>query len=551
MPIRPLLLALAVLLAASAAGGQETPRRLLPPAAPQPPETASQPSPPPAATEPPIRSEAIGAPSLSTVGLGRPAFGFAGPLWPDADPERLLALFERLPERLALPALRELARRLLTVPGPPIDNGLALLLARARTLEHIGDPRLAAELLAAPGEAEGRAMREENALVALAAAGRSAEACALAEGAADEAVRLAAVRIVCALRAGDAGLAGLRLELARERGLVFTPDFLAMLEAARAGRPLSVTLPTAVERPAVLLLIAGLPVGEARVEGELAADPAMLAALARNPRTPARIRLRAAEAAAAAGWLDADGLRGVYLEAATEGDPSRAGERAGLVARLAAETVPAARAALLVEAVEARAAGIERLYWLRVLAPYARTLIPDPALDWAAEAVLLGLLAAGETATVADWAMLLERRVEATGEGRPARARIARLLALAGLRPLPPELGMPDDRRRLLFATLAEGLGLALPPADGVWLLANEVTGAAEAPPLFLWLELEAARDEGRAGEGLLAALALLGDAPEGAAPLALWQALRGLVALGEEATARAAAVELALVWRL
>lgn len=394
-------------------------------------------------------------------------------------------------------------------------------------------------------------MREESALLALAAAGRGDRACALAEKTGDEAVRLAAVRIVCALRAGNVGLAELRLELARERGIVFTPDFLAMLGAARTGEPLSVTLPSAAERAAVLLLVAEQPVGDARVEGELAADPAILAALARNARVAPSLRLRAAEAAAAAGWLEATALREVYLQTAEKAGNTRAGERARLVARLAAETVPAAKAALLVEAVGARAAGIERLSWLRVLAPHARALVPAPALDWAAEAVTLTLLAAGEWQRLEDWAALLERRVARTGEGEPVRARIRRLLALAGLRPLPLSIGTPDDRRRLLFATLAEGLGMTIPAGDWTRLLANEVAGAAAAPPLSLWRELEAARREGRPGEGLLAALALLGDAPEGAAPLAVWQTLRGLMAFGEERTARDAAVQLALVWRL
>ncbi|HFD17022.1 MAG TPA: hypothetical protein ENJ38_12060, partial [Rhodospirillales bacterium] len=118
MALRTLAPALAVLLVVAGAAAQETPRRLLPRAAPSgepPPPEAAAPSPTPA---PAIRRERLGAPSLSTVGLGNPVFGADGPLWSGADPGRMLALFDRLPERLALPALRELARRLLVAPGP-------------------------------------------------------------------------------------------------------------------------------------------------------------------------------------------------------------------------------------------------------------------------------------------------------------------------------------------------------------------------------------------------------------------------------------------------
>ncbi len=548
-PARAFLLVLSLLLSGPTAEAQQTPRRLLP----EPPSEAARPVARPevsGAPAPTIRREAIGAPSLASVGLGRPRFAFAGPLWPQAEADRLLALLERLPERLALPALRDLARRLLTAPGPRLDDGLALLTSRARALERIGDPGLAAELLMAPGVAESRAAREEAALLAFAAAGAS-RSCGLAEGLPGEQPWLVAVRIACALREGDRALAGLRLELARERGIVFTPDFLALVDAARVGEPLPVSLPTAAERPAVLLLIGALPVGSPGIAGELMADPAVLAALARNPGAPAGIRLPAAEAAAAAGWLDAEALRTVYLETAGTEETSDAGTRAMLVARLAAETVPAARAALLVEAEPVRAAGVERLLWLRVLAPDAKMLVPDPALDWAAEAVLFALLAAGETDAVAQWAELLERRVKERGEGRAALARIERLLALAALRPLPEPLGIAGERQLLLFATLADALGLSLPAADWGRLLAGEGPAGGDAPPLSLWRESEIAAAEGRPGEGLLAALGLFGDMPASAPPLALWRALRGIVTSGEPAVARATAVELALVWRL
>ncbi len=549
LPARAFLLVPLLFLSGPTAEAQQTPRRLLP----DPPPAAAEPAPSRevlGAPSPAIRREAIGAPSLASVGLGRPRFAFDGPLWPKAEADRFLALLERLPERLALPALRDLARRLLTAPGPRLDDGLALLTSRARALARIGDPGLAAELLMAPGDAESRVAREEAALVALAAAG-APRTCGLAEGLPGEEPRLVAVRIACALRAGDRALAGLRLELARERGIAFTADFLTLVDAARAGEPLPVTLPTAAERSAVLLLIGALPVGSARVAGELMADPAVLAALARNPAAPVGIRLPAAEAAAAAGWLDSGALRTVYLETAGTEETSDAGRRATLVARLAAETVPAARAALLVEAEPVLAAGVERLLWLRVLAPDAKELVPDPALDWAAEAVLFTLLAAGETEGVAQWAELLERRVKERGEERAAFARIERLLALAGLRPLPEPLGLAGERQLLLFATLADALGLSLPAADWNRLLAGEGPAGGEAPPLSLWRESETAVVEGRPGEGLLAALALLGDTPASAPPLALWRALRGIASSGEPAVAREAAVELALVWRL
>ncbi len=546
MSIRPL--ALALLLSAFAVAAEDTPRPLLPPSPPPSREVAPTPGAP---SPPAIRSRPVPAPSLSTVGLGVPRFGFDGPLWPGAEAERLRVLLDRLPERLALPALRDLARRLLTAPGPRLEDGLTLLLARARVLTRIGDPDLAAELLLTPGDVESRVTRHEAALTALAAARETARACELAADMPGEDVALAAVRIVCALREGNTDLAGLRLELARERGIAFAPDFLAMLEAARAGRPLSVTLPTGPERPAMLLLIARMPVGEALVEGELKADPAVLAALAGNAQTPAAIRLVAAEAAAASGWLSAADLRDVYLQAADPGEETPVAKRAALVTRLAAETVPAARAALLAEAVPALAAGIERLVWLRVLAPYAAMLVPDPALDWAAEAVILPLLAPGETDRVEEWRALLERRVRATGEGKAELGRIERLLALAGRRPLPEPALPPGDRQRLLFATLVDGLGLPLESREWTRLLESETAGAAEAPPLSLWRQLEEAEAEGRPGEELLAALGLVTDAPEGAAPLALWRVLRGLEALGEKEVARAMAVQLALVWRL
>jgi hypothetical protein len=281
------------------------------------------------------------------------------------------------------------------------------------------------------------------------------------------------------------------------------------------------------------------------------ADPTLLRVVAANQQVAPALRLDAAERASSLGVLPLGELRELMQQLApaepSEGDPEGPSGRAALLRAILAEPVPAARATLLQRAVPAVPAGVERVRWLELLAPAAAALPVERSVLWAVDGILPPLLAAGEFARAAEWLQLAQSQGAADAAARVAGGAAV----LAGLRPLPQDSNGPRLQRALL-AALARGLGISVPELVWTQLAAEEPSGAPVPPPaVSLWAIATDALAAGRTGEAILAALALLGPAPEAAAPPVLAHSLAVLRQAGEPDLARRLAVAIALALRL
>ncbi len=538
--IGAVLLGLGALWGAGALAEQHAPRPLLPPVV-LPPSPPVEEEPAPGG----IRTEPLPAPSLATAGLERPRFGFDEPLWPRAEGALVTALLERLRRLPPLPALRDLARRLLIAPGPAVPDGLPVLMARARALMRLGFPREAARLARLPGDEQSRLARERLALEALVLAGEVEEGCALAETLAPDGRGLLALRVVCAAVAGELERARLIWAVARERGVVLDEASSALLDAAVGEAAVPLEGMSAESRLAALVAARRLPLRLEELPPEMWADGPLLAALAENRKLAPALRLRAAEAAALRGWVAIPRLRELMTElagGAAEGE-REVMDRARTLAGLQAERLPAPRVSLLAEAAAMVPAGVERVVWLHLLSVEAEPLVPDPALLWAAESVAAVLMAGGRWEQARPWLVLAGAVEDGDADGDP-------VLALLGRRR--GEGAAPVRGRRLVYR-LALAAAWDRNPADAelAEALAAGPAEAAGAPGFGLWWVRERGLVERRPGEALIAALLMLEPPLESLSPLVLTTALRTLRAFGEEAAARELAAAVALALRL
>lgn len=532
--------ALAACLALAVPAAGEAPRPLVPEIGTPPPEPA-----PPVET-PPISVTPLAPPDAASLGSGVPVpLSFAG-----SEPARLLALLGRLDFPAPAEAVKGRLVALLAAPWPGASGGPEVLLARARALASAGGGEEAAGLVLLPAGDAGFAEARLLAAEALAQEGATDRACAVAEPLTSENRAAVALRFACAFLRGERDRAALVLDLAQERGVELPANFLALAGSALAGAPLPPDPADDDTRAARLLLFGRLPLA---LDGPLpaSATPALLRVVAGNGEVAAAIRLDAAERAGAANLLPVRELRSLMQALAPadipEGVPRDPPGRAAFVRAIFAEELPAARATLLQRAVPAVPAGIERVRWLELLGPAAVALPVDPSLLWALDGILPPLLAAGDFARAGEWLGLARSR----GAAETAVRAAGGAAVLAGLLALPADTDGPALQRALL-AALSRGLGLAVPEALWTRLAAEEPAGAPVPPPaVSLWSIAADALAAGRTGEAVLAALALLGPAPEAASPQALGHSLAVLRQAGEGELARRLAVAVALALRL
>ena len=501
-----------------------------------------------------IRTEPLPEPSLATLGLEHPVFGFDQALWRDADGARLRALIAALEGLPPVPELRQLARRLLVAPGPAVADGRALLEARARALLRLGFARDAADLLALAAERQEGARDLRLELEALLRAGRFDRACTAARHLRDRPAERSALRAACLRFEGRLAQARLQLDLAIERDLRLDDAAAAFLRAVADGAPVPLPPVGSPARLAGLLAAAAFPVAMERIEGEIALDGALLAALARNSGLAPERRLEAAERALLRGMISLGELRELYLElgsgAKTVEKPGPARTRARLFAALHAEKDVAARAGLLVEAMKAQPAGIERYLWLRLLASEAEAIPSDPALLWAFEPVSLALAAAGKRERLRRWLALAGAQRKEEPERAQARARVAALEQLLDGRVAESQPGRPARLGEYALA-LRLGLGLEVPTGELAAAIAWPTGRPAPPPRLALWWLAREGEAAERPGEALLATLALLGPDIESISPPLLVETLLRLRRFGEVEAARSLAMAVALALRL
>jgi hypothetical protein len=472
-----------------------------------------------------------------TSGTGSAGSALPADLWQGVDAEALQRLVASVPLPSPSPTLAGLtARALATGPGGNVPD----LAVKAAALENAGRPE---EIILLLGGAHGPDVPGLAVVYALAlfAAGRETEACAVELGAPfpvaqSEAARAAAlVPAYCAAARGDSSAA-----------------VEALLREGRAQA--SKSLPrNSTHRPTFdvvdylsLKLDAILKLGGPGIGPNLAAQatPKLLFLLAHDETAPPELRLAAAERAAGLNVIAGEDLARAYREASAK-LPKAAQSGPALRARLFAafESAPSTNiraesiAALLASA---RDQGIE-VPVAQALAQASAGLVEDPQADFFAETgVRIAALAGDEASAWAwidaggermrSWQLLL---AASDPQGPRAEAALGAGIDIALKGGLPPPL-----LHRLVTVLDALDYEVPIPLWDEASKTPQPTDG--DLPETGALTSLKQAADAGEVGRTLLIAAAVLGpNGAKGAHLIALGDALRALKRVGLDAEAR------------
>lgn len=362
----------------------------------------------------------------------------------------------------------------------------------------------------------------------------------------------------CAAVAGDAAATGLAAELAREEGIAADLP-LAVLAGVVAGSKPRLALPKSLLLLDYRFLQLVGPVDATQVFDK--AEPALLAVIAGDKGSPARLQIAAAEAAMRLNALPADAIGEVYRRHAVSS--------AALADPAAHAADPLLRRALYFQAVELSRSPPQQARFMRamiddarrsgfgaqmgeVLAPHLARVPPLPDLAWFAELAVEIALVARDHGTARRWA-------EAAGASSPWLAlcdladpsrREGRLPSLSAIEEL-AHRGRFDANALHRLATVIDALDIEVPL--GLWDVASRQPqpSGGHLPETGVLADLGQAAKAKEVGRVVLLVMRALGpDGPEGANILALSDAVRALKAVGLEADARGLALEALLaVW--
>lgn len=485
----------------------------------------------PVEPERPITATRLIAPSQWQAGALPDGDPLARRPWGDLPATTVRRLVDALPAPSPASAPAGLERRVLLAPGPAGADA-ALFQARVDGLLARGGATGALELLRGLPPA---AMAERRRAVFEAAllAGRVEEACASVQGLGESDTYTAAARLTCALLMSEEARAQVLASVLRERRVAYLGEIEPFIAAALKGDGPALARTGAPLAAMAAALLAVRPLDRAAGLPDNAA-PTIAAQLARNRTLDPALRLAVADRAFRAATIGPEPVREAL--AAVPGDP-----RAQRLASIRGAEVPAVRAERLAQAWRLDLPPAERLLWARVLETDARAL--DPSLETlpAAEATVPILLLAGDVDAVRRWDQILRFPGAARTDLPGLRARLAPLLATAGLgEPLDP--GAQTPRERAILDALGRLGGQADPLLRA--LDAPLATPGAAAPLARLQGLAEAERHGAPAAVAVLALL-VLGDAPETTTEIVVDAALRALRGAGLGAEARQLGVAL------
>lgn len=381
--------------------------------------------------------------------------------------------------------------------------------------------------------------------LALLAAGRTEDACAVQLDAGGEASGKHAVFLIpayCAALSGDRGAARQALDVARDNGVDVT--FAARAIGGQTQRP---ALPPRADVLDYLFLKLGQGSGRADVAAK--ATPELLFLLAHDDEAPAELRLAAAERAASLNVIDGETLASVYAGAAPKLPKSAqtpSALRAKLFAALESQTSEKIRAesidALLASSKDAR---IE-IPMSQALAKASGGFAQDTQSANFAETGIRVAALAGDDQTAWDLTESAGNRVRSwqlllvTTDPLSERVRTA----LDSGVDIALKAGLPGPLlQRLVTALDALGEEVPIP----LWDLAAKSPQPDDGylPPTGILSALKEAADKGETGRTILLAAAAFGpDGPQGAHMIALGDGLRALKRVGLDAEARRLAFE-------
>lgn len=489
--------------------------------------------------------------------------GLPHEVWSGVSAEQFAAAVGALSLPPKSPALGALWRRVMTADTVPAsgESAARFTALRIETLEQSGLIDEVAATLARDPAADKEPLL--SALTARSEIGldNSERGCEIARGLRSAQAELPGpiradvllINGLCAASRGDMEGAGLQAGLLRELDLPGVAG-VDLLDAVAAG--LAPEIPAGAKLSLLdyrILSLKGEPDRDTLIA---AATPALLVGLARDPRTPADLRLAAGEAAARLNLLSAQDLAPLYRAAGAGGDAGTI-ERAGLFKSAESERTPLRKTRLIRAFLdEARRAGFS---WtaLQAMAGPAREVEPVPEIGWFAETAIEISLAAGDYAGVHRWIGLGGHAGAAEAAGAPPLAHWAALADIVDPRPggertrhLDAVARMaangrfgPDLLHRLVTVLDA----LAIPVPMPLWELASRAPQPAggHLPDTGVLSELaEASRKKAFAGTVLLVLRTLGPAGAEGANIIALGDALRALRRAGLEADARLLALE-------
>ena len=546
----------------------------------QQPEAGTEPAAPPGATPRPSSEPQIQVDTLYTVDpdsagtLSQKDGGLGVGMWDGTGRSLVDSLLPRLPVHTASPTMRDLMRRLLlsNAASPRGDSRMGGLIAlRARLLAAMGDLEAVKSLLEVVpqrGGNEGLARVEADARFL---ANDLARACALAVEQITEhdSPFWQKAFNFCQALDGDHDKAALGAALLRELG-EDDPVFFALMDAFTGSRlPILESLP----EPAPLHLAMARAAKVALPLDVIASNrPAVLSTIAVSPYIAVDLRLDAAERAHAAKALQVERLRELYTSIPFTpeelANPLSAAEtktgpfvRALLFRSAVAESVPTARAEILLRALELARDGGLYASTVRAFMPVLEHIPPSTEQVWFAPEAVRAFLVSGEHAKVRSWFSLLRTSALFAPESADALTAVLPLARLAGS----PEANTWNtnhlatwwernresdrirDRAEMLFS-LFDGLGEPIP--DGLWevLLDGPERTTVAMPRAAIWYRLQTAAAASRIGETVLLCLLALGEGgPTQADPVVMRQVLVGLRGVGLEADARLLAVEAAV----
>ena len=479
---------------------------------------------------PAVRQSADGAPGESAL---------PPDLWRGLDGGTLQRLLAQASIPSDSPALASLlARALATSPEGGSETSV-----RIAALERAGRVN---ELINMLDEANGPGALAPYAL-ALLAAGRTEDSCAVALDAGGEASGTSKratflIPAYCAALSGDHGAARQALEVARDNGV--DAAFAARAIGGQAQRP-------ALPQRADVLDYLFLKLGQGSVRADIAAKatPELLFLLARDDEAPAELRLAAAERAASLNVIDGETLASVYADAAPK-LPKSAQSPTALRAKLfaALESQPSEK--IRAESIDALLASSKDA---RIEIPMAQALAKasggfaqdTQSANFAETGVRVAALAGDDQTAwdlteqgsdrVRSWQLLL-----VTTDPLSDRARTA----LDSGVDIALKAGLPGPLlQRLVTALDALGEEVPIP----LWDLAAKAPqpDGGYLPATGVLSTLKEAADRGETGRTILLAASAFGpDGPKGAHLIALGDGLRALKRVGLETEARRLAFE-------
>jgi hypothetical protein len=525
-----------------------------------------------------VKSESLGALDLwSTPGR---ATGLPADLWSGASPVLVRAILDQVGDRPVSPALMAMARRVLASGAAAPDGAgsdMALAGARARALLALGDPEAVAVILARTPRIEAsETLSRAKAEVAL-LMGRDQEACDVGQALQENRDGLwwLKLRAYCSLVADQGGAAQVTVDLWRQSGGK-DAAFERLMTVAATG--VTGKSAPALDDALDLALSRRLGILDAAEPQLASASPAVIAALASDPKAPPGVRLEAAARALRLGVVPAEVVRELYapptpppaLAAVTDGPaPPTIAELAKNPTALAEArlTAMALRSADPVEREAAAVALLGRARYAGEFIGLARLIAPalpeivrsgaplhDPVLFAMAAAV------AGDTAT-ADAVRGKIEQDKAPGPGIPSigahdLALLDALIAEGSGRRAGPVLdrlaergGVGDPKLRAKAqgaALLLAAAGQPLSPEAKAELAAFDVPPAKASPTRLTLLSADGAHR--LRGETALLALAIAEQQPTGPSLADRAAIVQALHEAGLEDEARAVAIESLLV---